>query len=134
MAVPEAAVDEYDGAVFGEDDVGRAGKGADIQPVTIAPAPQLAPYSLFGTGVLRADVRHTFVPLLGSQKVGHPSFQFLVFALLKKEGDFGDFPVVGAAGVKRNRLRDHFEEGVSVVQEGYHILSDDFPERGGPGA
>ena len=73
VAVPEAAVDEDGGAVLWQDDVGRAGKGADVEPVAVAPAPQLAPYRLFGTGVLRADVRHTGVPLLGCQMVGHSS-------------------------------------------------------------
>ncbi len=71
VAVPEAAVDEYGGAVFRQDDVGGAGKCADIEPVAVAPAPQPAPYRLFGTGVLRADVRHTLVPLQGCQRVGH---------------------------------------------------------------
>ncbi len=59
---------EYDGAVFRQDDVGTsvAGKCADIEPVAVDPAPQPAPYRLFGTGVLRADpAAEAAVSLLG---------------------------------------------------------------------
>lgn len=38
VAVPEATVDEDDGFVFGEDDVGFAGEGFDVEAEAVAEA------------------------------------------------------------------------------------------------
>ena len=39
VAMPEAAVDEDDGAVLGQHEVGGAGESAVIEPVAVAPSP-----------------------------------------------------------------------------------------------
>lgn len=39
VAVPEASVDEDDGAVLGQDEIGGAGESAVIEPVAVAPSP-----------------------------------------------------------------------------------------------
>lgn len=46
MAVPEAAVDEDDGAVLGQHEVGLAGQALVVEPVPVTPAPQLCPHNL----------------------------------------------------------------------------------------
>lgn len=71
MAVPEAAVDEDDGAVLGEDDVGGAGESAVVEPVAVAPSPQFAPDGPLRGRVPGTDVGHTVVPLGGGHRVGH---------------------------------------------------------------
>jgi hypothetical protein len=61
------------------------------------------------------------------------SFVYFAFKSVLVEGKERDFRNFFITGINRKRLRDYLEEGVGVVQEGYHILSDDFAERGGPG-
>lgn len=72
MSVPEAAVDEDDGAVFGQDDVGPAGELAVLraadgeavtQPVEHGPDKQL------GLGVAPADAGHELGAFLRAEDV-----------------------------------------------------------------
>lgn len=46
VAVPEAAVDEDDGAVLGQHEVGFAGEALVVEPVSVTPVPQLGPHNL----------------------------------------------------------------------------------------
>lgn len=64
VAIPEAAVDEDDGAVLGEDDVRGAGKAPDVHPVTETQVPEgvtQAELRLGGGGV---DGGHSLVSLI----------------------------------------------------------------------
>ena len=64
MAVPEAAVDEDDGAIFRQNQIRRAGQAAVVEPVAVAAVPQFVPDDLFGGGrVAGADAGHAVVPL-----------------------------------------------------------------------
>ncbi len=58
VAVPEAAVDEDDGAVLGQDEVGFAGKAFVVESVPVTPAPQLGPHNLLRSRVTGADAGH----------------------------------------------------------------------------
>ena len=70
VAVPEAAVDEDDGSILGQDEVGGTGQASVVEPVAIAPAPKFIPDGPLGGRVLRADAGHAVVPLGGGQSVG----------------------------------------------------------------
>lgn len=71
VPVPEASVDENDSAVSWQDNVGSAGKGADILPEAEAAAEQFTAYRDLRGRVIGADVRHTFVPLMLCHCVCH---------------------------------------------------------------
>lgn len=62
VAVPEAAVNEDDGFVFGQDDVGTAGQFAVVQPEAVAHSMQQGADDDFGLGVARADSAHIPTP------------------------------------------------------------------------
>jgi hypothetical protein len=66
VAVPEAAVDEDDGAVLGEDDVRRAGEAAVVDAVAEAELPEGATQEKLRTSVLGSVMRHTLKALLWS--------------------------------------------------------------------
>lgn len=71
VAVPEAAVDEDDGAVFGEDDVGGAGEALDVYSIAEAQVPEgvaQAQFRLCGGGM---DLRHSVMPLSFCHCIGH---------------------------------------------------------------
>lgn len=71
VTMPEAAMDEDDGAVLGEDDVRGAGEALDIDPVTEAEAPEGVPQAelrLRGGGV---DGGHIFMALFWSVIIWH---------------------------------------------------------------
>ena len=70
VAVPEAAVDEYDGAVLRQHQIRRAGQASVVESVAIALAPQLFPDGPLRGRVLRADAGHAVVPLGGGHRVG----------------------------------------------------------------
>ena len=70
VAVPEAAVDEDDGAIFRQYQIRRSGQALVVEPVSVAAAPQFVPDGPLGDRVLRADAGHAVVPLGGSQAVG----------------------------------------------------------------
>ena len=71
VAVPEAAVDEDDGAVLGQHEVGGAGESAVIEPVAVAPSPQFAPDGPLRGGVPGTDAGHVVRPLGGGHSVRH---------------------------------------------------------------
>ncbi len=71
MAVPEAAVDEDDGAALGQHQVGLAGEVFVVEPVPVIPAPQLGPHNLLRGRVPGADAGH----VVGALWAGHlPDF------------------------------------------------------------
>ncbi len=74
MAVPEAAVDEDDGAVLGEDDVGLAWEGAVFRAVdgeAQAGAVEDGADGELRLGVARADAGHHVGALCRGEDVGH---------------------------------------------------------------
>ena len=58
VPVPETAVDEDDGAVFGQDDVGLAGEVLHLEPEAVAGAVQQTADLPLRAGVLAPDLRH----------------------------------------------------------------------------
>ena len=71
VSVPEAAVDEDDGPVLRQHEIGRAGQPAVVEPVSITLAPQSVTHDLLRLRVAGADVGHTVVPLGGCHRIGH---------------------------------------------------------------
>ena len=71
VAVPEAAVDEEDGAVLAQHYVGGAGQALDIYAVAVAVGMQVAAHNQLGLGVLALDARHALVPLFFCHSVCH---------------------------------------------------------------
>ena len=71
VAVPEAAVDEYDGAVFAQYNIGGAGQAFDIYAVTVAVGMEVTAHNQLGFGVLALDARHALVPLFYGHSVCH---------------------------------------------------------------
>lgn len=65
VAVPEAAVDEDDSAVLGQDEIGGAGESSVIEPVAVSPAPEFTPYCPLRGGVPGTDAGHVVGPLGG---------------------------------------------------------------------
>lgn len=66
VAVPEAAVDEDDGAVLGQDEVGGAGEALVIEPVPVALVPQCVPDGPLWACVPGTDAGHVVGTLRGS--------------------------------------------------------------------
>ena len=73
VSMPEAAVHEDAGMVFGQHDVRRPGQCADAFAESVSPMPQFTPDSLFWACVLRMYARHTLVALIGCHAVRHGS-------------------------------------------------------------
>ena len=73
VPMPEAAVHEDAGAVFGQHDVRSPGQCADAFAESVSPMPQFTPDSLFWACVLRMYARHTLVALIGCHAVRHGS-------------------------------------------------------------
>lgn len=71
VSMPEAAVDEDGGAVFGQHDVGAAGEAADMDAEAEAIGEQKFAHNDFGAGVLALYRRHAAVTLFGCHSVGH---------------------------------------------------------------
>ena len=71
VAVPEAAVDEYDGAVFAQYNIGCAGQSLDVDPVTVSMGMQVTAHNHLGLGVLALDACHAPVPLFLGHSVCH---------------------------------------------------------------
>ena len=71
VAVPEAAVDEDDGAVLAQYYVGGAGQVLDIYAVAVAMGMQVTAHNQLGLGVLALDARHALVPLFFCHSVCH---------------------------------------------------------------
>ena len=69
--VPEAAVDEEDGAGAGEDEVGFAGEGFRVEAVAQAEAVEILTHADFGFCVYAPDARHVVAALGGGEDVGH---------------------------------------------------------------
>ena len=78
MSVPEAAVDEYDGTVFRQDDVRSAGESLDIDTVPELSFKQGLSQLDFGIRVVGTNTRHNIVPLLYGNIVGHMMKKTLV--------------------------------------------------------
>ena len=70
VAVPEAAVDEDDGAVLGQDEIGGAGETFVIKSVPVPFAPQRLPDCTLRGGVPGTDAGHVVRPLGGGHSVG----------------------------------------------------------------
>lgn len=62
MPVPEAAVNENDGFVFGQNNVGFAGKVFNMQPVPEALCEKKFPDQHFGLGVFALNAAHVVTP------------------------------------------------------------------------
>ena len=58
MPVPEAAVDEDDGLVFAQDDIGLAGKVLAMEAEAVAGAVEHGTDEQFGLGILALDRGH----------------------------------------------------------------------------
>jgi len=71
MPMPEAPVDENNGAVFGEDNVGTARQVPAVQPVTETQREEPAAYEALRLRVFSADLRHAVASLARCQNVGH---------------------------------------------------------------
>ena len=71
VSMPEAAVDEDDGAVLGQHEVGGAGESTVIEPIAVAPEPQRVPDGPLRGGVFGVDLRHYLVSLLRGHSVRH---------------------------------------------------------------
>lgn len=71
VAVPEAAVDEDGGAIFGEDDVGLAGKASIVDAVTEAQAPEGFAKEQLRLGGGGVDGGHVLVALLWISVIRH---------------------------------------------------------------
>ena len=71
VPVPEAAVDEDDGAVLAQHYVGGAGQALDIYAVAVAMGMQVATHNQLGLGVLALDACHAPMPLFLSHSVCH---------------------------------------------------------------
>jgi hypothetical protein len=72
VAVPEAAVDKDDGAVFRQDEIGFAGQGFVFRPVdreAVAEPMEHRAHGEFGLGVAAADAGHDLGALLRSEDV-----------------------------------------------------------------
>ena len=79
VAVPEAAVDEDDGAVLGQDEVGGAGETFVIEPVPVALAPQCIPDGPLRGRVFGVDLRHYLVSLFRGHSVRHVTMALMAF-------------------------------------------------------
>ena len=73
MAMPEATVDEDDGAVFGKDDVGLAGEAFVVDTEAEAQAPEGFAEEQLRLGGGGVDGGHVCVALGGCEGVGHYS-------------------------------------------------------------
>ena len=71
VPVPEAAVDEDDGAVFAQHYVGGAGQMLDVYAVAVAMGMQVTAHNQLRFGVLALDARHALVPLFFRHPVCH---------------------------------------------------------------
>lgn len=74
VAVPEAAVDEDDGAEFRQDEIGAAGEGFVFRAVhgeAVAETVEHGPEGELGFGVPAADAGHDVGAFFGSENVGH---------------------------------------------------------------
>ena len=71
VAVPEAAVDEDDGAVLGQDEIGGAGEAFVIETVAVAFVPQCVPDCPLRACVPGTDAGHVVRPLGMGQCVRH---------------------------------------------------------------
>jgi hypothetical protein len=73
MTVPEAAVDEHNRPVTGQDDVGLPGQIPHVQPVAKATGMEMPPNHQFGLRVTPADPGHHAAAGGGVHDVGHGS-------------------------------------------------------------
>ena len=71
VTVPEAAVDEDDGAVLAQHYVGGAGQALDVYAVAVAMGVQVTSHNQFWFCVLALDARHALVPLFFCHPVCH---------------------------------------------------------------
>lgn len=83
--MPEAAVHEDAGAVFGQDDVRSPGQCADAFAEPVSPVPQFTPDRLFGACVLRVYAGHAIVALFGCHAVRHGAMSIDYFNALPSE-------------------------------------------------
>ena len=79
VTVPEAAIDEDDGAVLGQHEVGGAGESAVIEPVAVATSPQFAPDGPLRTGVPGTDAGHVVGALGWGHSVRHVTMALMAF-------------------------------------------------------
>ena len=71
VAVPEASVDEYYGAVFAQYNIGCAGQAFDIYPVAVAVGVQIISHDQLGLCVLALDACHAAMSLFLGHSVCH---------------------------------------------------------------
>ncbi len=71
VGMPEAAIDEDDGSVFRQDDVGSAGIASVIDAVAETAGKQCLAHQHFWSGVFCPDMRHDAVASFGCEGVCH---------------------------------------------------------------
>ena len=68
VAVPETAVDEDGGAVFGKDDVRGAWKLMNVEPVSESRLPEYTSQNSLRASVCRPVMRHVFIHMFGCHR------------------------------------------------------------------
>lgn len=88
MAMPEATVNEDDGLIFRQNNVGLPWEVFGMKSVTVTMMPECLTYKLFRLYVFGPNMRHAVMPLLGRHYIRH------IF-ILPKDPDYvhGQFQV-----------------------------------------
>jgi hypothetical protein len=73
MPVPEAAVEEHNGAVFWQDDVGPTGQFFSVQAEAVTGAVQGGAHQLLWRSIAAADTRHVPAAAFWGQPVSQRS-------------------------------------------------------------
>lgn len=79
VAMPEAAVNEDDGFVFGQDNVGTAREFGVVEAEAVAEAVEEGADEEFGLRILVKNSSHIPTPMSLRQFIFGPRFQFLIF-------------------------------------------------------
>ena len=75
MPVPEAAVDEDDRAVFGEDDIRAPWQIASVEAIAEPERKETSPDHVLRLGVLSSNPGHAVAALARGQDIGHSGCQ-----------------------------------------------------------
>lgn len=69
--MPEAAVNENDGTMTRQDNIGLTGQPRGVKAKPVAKTMQGCSHDAFGRSILTANRRHAFVALRGCKRVSH---------------------------------------------------------------